>query len=771
MPDTIFVKHRMCMNHTEGSIVLDATILGKFFELTQDFLCVLDFSGVLVATNPACERFLGIPSAKAHNQKLIDFIFSDDTILTTKMLEDAASKNSACVFITRCNKKSAQQLWLEWRVVRIDNYLYATAHDVTDQIESTNALIQSESKFHSLFDNMAEGVALHELLFDELGKPVNYRIIDVNPWFEAIIGIKRSDAENAVATDLYKTDTPAYLKEYSEVALTRIPYTFETYFSPLQKHFQISVTPWGDAGFATIFLDITGRKQYEEKLASEKERLLVTLRSIGDGVITTDVEGRVVLINTVAEILTGWNAADAQGRPLAQVFTIVNQITRIPCENPVSKVLETGAIIGLANHTALLARNGKEYMIADSGAPIRNSEGTIIGVVLVFRDVTEKHHTESLLQNAQRLESLGVLAGGIAHDFNNLLGGIFGFVEVAREYLNEGKLDEVTYALDSIGSVFERARDLTRQLLTFSKGGAPIKSNVNVGVVVENAVKFVLSGSNAKADLYCQPHVPDCLADSGQISQVIDNLLINARQAMPLGGTIAIRVTTIALSDDPPPTLAKGEYIHVMVADGGVGIAPEHLAYIFDPFFTTKQQGNGLGLATSFSIIKKHDGIITVDSVLGKGATFHVYLPVTRGVQEHKSIPHAVITHGSGRVLIMDDESFILELVKEMLVPAGYIVVCSENTSEALSICKECAAHGKLINYALLDLTIPGGPGGREIAHEVRQLFPAIRIIASSGYSSDVSMSQPKAAGFDTCLVKPYRKAELLHVLGSSISA
>jgi len=298
------------------------------------------------------------------------------------------------------------------------------------------------------------------------------------------------------------------------------------------------------AGYLTMN-NITERKLAEEASSAEKERLLVTLRSIGDGVITTDMQGSVILMNRVAEQLCGWKQDEARGMPITSVFNIIHETTREPHENPVEKVLESGEITELANHTVLISRDGTERIIADSGAPIKNTESKTIGVVLVFRDMTEKQRLNDTLQRAQKLESLGILAGGIAHDFNNLMGGIFGYIDLANE---ESDKANISGYLSKAMKTIDRARALTGQLLTFSKGGAPIQK---VGVLfpfVEETARFALSGANVSCLFDVPQDLWACNFDKNQIAQVIDNLIINAQQAMPIGGTIELTARNVTIA-------------------------------------------------------------------------------------------------------------------------------------------------------------------------------------------------------------------------------
>ncbi|HAJ79182.1 MAG TPA: hypothetical protein DCO75_05375 [Fibrobacteres bacterium] len=523
-------------------------------------------------------------------------------------------------------------------------------------------------------------------------------------------------------------------------------------------------------GAIVITRDITLRRNAVEEIANQREHLAVTLRSIGDGVISTDNKGRIVLMNRVAENLTGWKLTEAMGRPLVEVFNIINEQTRKPCDNPVEKVFKTGGIVNLENHTVLLSRDGREIVIADSGAPIKDKESKTIGVVLVFRDNTEKQKTAENMMKVDKLESIGVLAGGIAHDFNNLLSGIFGYVDLAREMCK--KDDNVMDALMKALNVLNRARDLTRQLLTFSKGGVPAKATLYIASIITDTAQFVLSGSTVRCEFSIPGDLWSCDVDGNQISQVVDNIVINAQQAMPQGGKISISAENVTIDNKSSMPLNPGNYVKIRIEDHGAGIPKEYFAKIFDPFFTTKQKGSGLGLATCFSIIKKHDGFIDLESELGKGTTFFIYLPAseTQFVNINKPDDTVKNLRGSGRILIMDDEDFIQDVAGTMLEMLGYDVVTVANGEEALDQVKRSLDNENRFKIAILDLTIPGGMGGVDTVKAIRKIDPGIKAIASSGYSTDPVMSDPKFFGFSATITKPYLKDELGTVILSLIT-
>jgi len=509
--------------------------------------------------------------------------------------------------------------------------------------------------------------------------------------------------------------------------------------------------------------NITERKRAEEALAAEKERLAITLRSIGDGVITTDTTGNVVIVNKIAEELTGWSQQEAGGKPLAVVFNIINEMTRKPCENPVDKVLSSGKVIELANHTLLLARDGTERIIADSGAPIKNKNGVTTGVVLVFRDMTEKQKLLETMQRTDKLDSLGILAGGIAHDFNNLLSGVFGFIDLARRSSRENPT-ALSYLDNAIG-VFARAKDLTQQLLTFSKGGVPVRKTGNLGPLIIESTKFALSGSKIASEFNIPQDLYQCDFDKNQIGQVIDNIVINAQQAMPAGGKIVISAQNKFLDDSEIPKLRGGRYVKVSIADTGTGIPSKLLKRIFDPFFTTKQKGNGLGLSTCYSIMQKHDGCIEVESELDKGSIFHLYLPAT----QQKNIVESTQTFsqhkGCGKIIVMDDEDFIRTLARKMFFEMGYTVIEAIHGEEALRILADSKKTETPVVCAILDLTIPGGMGGKEAIVEIRKSHPDLPVFATSGYSEDPVIARPQEFGFTDSIRKPFLLEELAEIL------
>ncbi|OPY76334.1 MAG: Blue-light-activated protein [Syntrophorhabdus sp. PtaU1.Bin153] len=528
-----------------------------------------------------------------------------------------------------------------------------------------------------------------------------------------------------------------------------------------------------DAGETiTTCEDITERVKAEEDLSAEKERLAVTLRSIGDGVIAMDTEGKVTLMNAVAERLSGWTQPEAIGRDIEEVFHAVNAKTRKSGEHLVECVQEIKEAVDLADHQALISRNGKEILISATIAPMFGKDGSIIGAVLVFRDITEKHKIDEDLLRMDKLESVGVLAGGIAHDFNNVLSVILGNISLARMYTKSDD-EKLLKRFNDAEQAVSRAKDLTQQLLTFSRGGSPVKRTSAVQSVLKASCRFAVTGSNIQCDFNLPDNLLPVDIDAGQINQVINNIIINAQQAMPEGGTIRVGAENIVSSGimaTQGVILNKGEYVRISISDHGAGIPADHLNKIFDPYFTTKEKGTGLGLATSHSIIKKHGGYITVESVVGRGTTFYIYLPASPRRETVNRTKYQTAAPIRGKILVMDDEAMIRAIMSEMLGNLGYSAEFAKNGNDAIELFKRAKGSGKPFDVAILDLTVPGGMGGKETIKGLLDLDPGIKAIVSSGYSNDPIMAEFRDYGFEGVITKPYKLTELNEILQSVLT-
>lgn len=496
-------------------------------------------------------------------------------------------------------------------------------------------------------------------------------------------------------------------------------------------------------------------------LGEEQERLAVTLRSIGDGVITTDSQGRVGLLNEVAEVLTGWKQEEAEGCYLKEIFRHFRRGR--PAGNPIEKTLRENGAAALTRPSQLVARDGTECLIMSSSAPIRDGDGQIVGAVLVVRDISGQQRMEEELNKAQRIESLGLLAGGIAHDFNNILASALVNVSVLGMQLDQRP--ELLQIIRDIETSVGHARNLTQQLLAFTKGAVPSRSIASFADLVRDSASFTLRGSNVDYECVIAEDLWPIDVDSGQINQVIQNLIINADQAMPEGGTIGISLENVTVGTDELIPLEEGRYVKCCIADQGGGIPQEYIDKIFDPYFTSKKQGNGLGLTSAYSIVNNHGGWITVESQIGKGARFFFYLPASQDEIEEDLADRERVIEGQGRVLLMDDDDQLREAAGRALGHMGYDVECARSGEEALAFYKKSREKGRPFDVVVLDLTVPGGMGGKEAGVKLLQLDPQARVLASSGYTNNPVMDNCLRYGFKGRIVKPYTAEDLVLAL------
>ncbi|XHR28798.1 MAG: PAS domain S-box protein [Chthoniobacteraceae bacterium] len=507
------------------------------------------------------------------------------------------------------------------------------------------------------------------------------------------------------------------------------------------------------------------RERFEDEIAAEQELLAVTLRSIREGCITTDNEGRIVTVNPVAERLTGWSEREASDKPLDEVL----KLTTIRGSRPLDTLRLSEKALQTEPQSMVVARDGIQRCIELSAAPIRTRKDLKLGTVLVLRDVTERQFLEEERHKAEKLESIGIAAGGIAHDFNNLLTAVIGNLSLSLMGDPQGAVKD---RIEASKNAALRAQDLARQLLTFAKGGAPIKRTASLRQLVLDTIGFSLSGTNIRSDFTLPNDLWAADIDAGQISQVISNLAVNAVQVMERGGTLYVSGTNVVVDiHNAPPTLEPGRYIKISVRDEGPGIPEEIQKKIFDPYFTTKPTGNGLGLATSYSIVKNHDGFIGVESQPGRGATFNVYLPASeKEVEQEVKKPKAIVRR-NGRILVLDDEEVICELISYTLNSVGYSVTPSYDAETTLRLYKDAMEAGKPFDLVIMDLTIPGGMGGREAIQELRKIDPNVKAVVSSGYAMDPIMTQCRDYGFCGSIPKPFDLNQLESAVQEAMSS
>ena len=519
--------------------------------------------------------------------------------------------------------------------------------------------------------------------------------------------------------------------------------------------------------------EISQRKFAEESLESEKERLAVTLRSIGEGVIAVDNHMNVTLINLMAEAIIGLAIENVVGRSLDEVFSVVNANTRQKIENPALLSIEKGELLVYGNQTIIITQDKSEIYASLTCAPIRDKNNRIIGAILAFRDMTDQKKLEEELLKISKLESLSLLASGIAHDFNNFLTGIVGNISLGKMLTDSDT--EIFKILTNAEDIAFQAKELTVQLLTFAKGSTPHKKVTNIGDLLKNSINFMSRGSKVRCDFQIQADLMNVEVDESQINQVVSNLVINSIQAMPEGGTIFVSADNVTLYGKKLP-LAPGKYVRIVFTDTGSGIDEPHISKIFDPYFTTKPKGNGLGLASVYSIIKNHNGLITVESRLNEGASFEIYLPAS--LQQVPEVgAEAVIEKDkqrkyNGKILIMDDEELIRSITTQLLSHLGFDVQTSSDGREAVEIYKKAMQDGVAFDVIITDLTVPGGMGGIETIENILKIDPNVKAIAASGYFSGQSkLDNVQELGFREYISKPFKINELTRIIQKLIDS
>jgi PAS domain S-box-containing protein len=499
--------------------------------------------------------------------------------------------------------------------------------------------------------------------------------------------------------------------------------------------------------------NIDQRKQFEVEILRDKALLRCVIDSVGDLIYIKDLNGVYQGCNKAFEEFIGFPEVEQIGKV---DFDFFDRERAVDIREFDKQVLASGQ--ETRKEEWVRYPDGKMILLYTVKAPYFGPDGTQLGLVGISRDITELHLAKLDALNNQKLESLGVLAGGIAHDFNNILTAIFGNISLARFQMND--VEAVSKRLEDAENAIVRATDLTKQLLTFARGGAPLKKIVEVNRILQETARIVLHDSNANCEFNLANDLWPVDADEGQLAQTVHNLLLNAVQSMPEGGTITLRSEKIGAP------LKTNRSVKITISDTGIGIPEQNLQRIFDPYFTTKPQGSGLGLATSYSIVSKHGGEIRATSKVGEGSCFSIYLPAS----EHEQIPDLgnkteALFQGCGHVLVMDDNADIRAIAQGILNELGYTADVAENGSEATALYKKRKEQGKPFTAVILDLTIPGGMGGKDTIVELLKMDHDVKAIVSSGYSNDPVMANYRDYGFCAVLSKPYRSQEMSKVL------
>jgi len=665
--------------------------------------------------------------------------------------------------------QNGHTLWFrdEGNLVRspdgVSFFLQGVMLNITDKKRLEDELLRWDCEARTLTDHLPDMIAR----LDSQG-----RFLYLNQWFDSTRVVVPEWYLGKNAAELGMPDSVISLWEqsirrvYQDKSTVFIEFSFSS--PDGQKVFESRLVPeMGHSGGIDSILivsrDLTEAKLAEVSLQESEERFRQLAETIADVFWLVDsVSQQFIYVSPAYEKCWGSSSQELYHNPEAW-FATVHPEDRMHVERSFYQKLVEGT---LDIEYRILQRDGSIRWIHDRAYPIHNQEGKVYRIAGMAEDVTIRKQIEEERLHVSKMDSLGLLAGGLAHDFNNLLTAILGQLSLAKFFLAAD--NPLFPRLNEAEMASLRAQDLTQQLLTFAKGGAPIRKPASLSQVAEENSRFVLTGSNVKCEFHITKELWTVEVDVGQISQVVQNLVINAMQAMPHGGTITVLGQNITIDSESSRIrgqLSVGHWVKVSFMDRGVGIQKEHLNKIFDPYFTTKPSGHGLGLATTYSIINNHGGSITVDSEIGIGTTFTIFLPASRESQIVMNKQSPQIRVGQGNILIMDDDAPIRKVLSEMLEVCGYSQQAATNGEEALALFGRALQQGTPFDAVILDLTIPGEMGGRTVVQKLLKLAPSVKAIVVSGYSNDPVLSHFQDYGFHGRISKPFRLGEVSEVL------
>lgn len=641
-----------------------------------------------------------------------------------------------------------------------------TTLNITDRKITEQALTYELTRRRILIDQSSDGM----VVLDQTGK-----VYESNQRFTEMLGYTPEEMLNLYVWDWDDTAAQEQIMEMVRAIDEKGQYIESVHRRKDGTKYDVAISSnaaiiAGQKLILCVCRDITERKRIEQALREAQVKLKEAHRLAHIGVWDWDSASDTVTWSEELYRIAGLDPS--QPAPtFAEHSNVYTPESFARMSKAVEAALKTGTNYQM--ELELVRPDGGRRWTYAFGGPKYDTTGKIIGLHGTLQDLSEKKRIEQEQQHIQKLESIGLLAGGIAHDFNNILTAILGNISLARMDLQQQQRTD--NLLKEAERATLRARDLTQQLLTFSKGGEPVKKITAITELITETASFALRGSN----IQCRFNIPDDLwqvnVDKGQISQVISNLVINARQAMPAGGTVEITAENMLL--DHSRTLGRciplkpGDYIRITVADQGTGISEKHLDKIFDPYFSTKQTGSGLGLTTSYSIIHNHGGHISVESQIDIGSKFYVYLPSSRQkVAKQTGERTRPVFSDSLKVMVMDDEESVRFIAGRMLKAIGITAIeYAVNGEEAIEKYKVAKQSGQPFDLIIMDLTIPGGVGGKETIEKLIEIDPAVKTIVSSGYTDESILARYKEYGFKAMVAKPFTLEQLYDAIAAAL--
>ncbi len=730
---------------------------------------IVIFAGVTtVYANRGMELISGYNRDELLSMNIFDMVHTADRPFVMENYRKRVNgENFIESYKCRAVQKNGSTVWVRMRVNSVtwegENAAMVFMEDITRRMESTRQVDEMMVRLTMAVEGAQDG------LWDVKLDPEDPMNLDNDMWFSSqfkrLLGYSENDYDQfphklGTWVDLLHPDERDHvLNVVRDFLINRGTYDVEFRMRTKSGRYRwfnaVGRGIWNSEGKAVrasgSIRDITDRKTAEQQLKESEERFRA-LHEASFGGIGIHDKGVILECNRGLCDITGYSYDELIG--MNGLLLVAPEYRDQVMERIVKGYDKPYTVYGSR-------KDGSTYPLEIQG---RNTlfYGRTVRVT-EFRDITERYRMEDELRRMQRLESIGVLAGGIAHDFNNILTAILGNISLAR-LVNPDDPDYENLLKEAEDAAY-RAKGLTAQFLTFARGGSPIKGEASVREIIADSTSFILTGSSISCTYHFHENLTQVKADREQVSQVIQNLIMNAKQAMPGGGEILISAHNESVNADTGLPLQPGEYVAISIRDTGTGISSEHVDNIFDPYFTTRDNGHGLGLSVVYSVIKRHGGHIEVDSQPGEGAEFLMYLPAAGSPDSQRRKVQEKPVEGSGKILLMDDDISLRRVAARMLSSLGYDVSTAENGDQAIEMFKNAVQANDPYKLVILDLTIPGGKGGRETIEEIREIDDRVKAIVSSGYSEVAVMANYREYGFDGVMAKPYRIDEMSRVL------